>query len=188
MYNNEEKLEKDFNFFMKAFKAAAKRIKGDFFEIPVVGTETKFLRERAYCYELYHQLQIELNENFPYILHGELDKKGHPIIKEVIGEVIPDFVIHIPNTNNNLVVMEVKALRENSSIDLKKDLDKLEAFIEKIEYFRGIMLIYTNQPNEECPPQTVLTQFQEIADPNVKSRLLLVWHRGPRKTPLEISY
>lgn len=100
-------------------------------------------RERIYCYELYHQLRSRLPENFPYILHGEIDKRGHENIRQHFDTEIPnpDFVVHRPGTEKNLVVIEVKS--ENSSQKkIDHDIKKLRVFTDSVGYEHGIMLFF----------------------------------------------
>jgi hypothetical protein len=119
-------------------------------------------RERIYCYELYHQLRLHLpDKNFPYVLHGEIDKKGHGFIGKAFADYYekydhekinpiypnPDFVVHDPGSCNNLVAMEVKCTVKNNyeiKTGYTKDLSKLQIFIcaDKIKYDHGIFLIY----------------------------------------------
>lgn len=74
-------------------------------------TELKY-RERVYCYELYHQLRNRLGDSYTYKVDGELDKRGHPVIKPCI----PDFVVHVPSRmDRNLVVVEVKHIQNELS-------------------------------------------------------------------------
>ena len=53
------------------------------------------VRERAFCYELYHQLRLVQGEEHILTLNGEIDKRGH-MDYENIDKKNPDFVFHIP--------------------------------------------------------------------------------------------
>jgi hypothetical protein len=107
--------------------------------------------ERAFCYELYHQLRIIL-ENVFYsdkpILHGELKKetlkestKKHFKIKSLNKEYIPDFLLHSPGDfENQEVVMEVKTRPKLQANHLISDIIKLDEFIAIYEFNMGIFL------------------------------------------------
>ena len=132
-------MNKDWKIFFDSLLESIRKIDENYFlverfkDIPVY-------RERAYCYELYHQLRSLLPKEFPYTLHGELDKRGHHIMKEKLGkDRIPDFILHRPNSEDNLVVIEVKPsdCSEEEALD---DIDKLKKFINNADYKYGIFL------------------------------------------------
>ena len=87
---------------------ASNEIAEPFFQIPIAEGNSAF-RERVYCYELYHQWRVKWKNDFPFILCGELDKRGHTLIKgKNLDNTIPDFLIHHPGDMSNLLIMEVK--------------------------------------------------------------------------------
>jgi len=97
--------EKDFQYFMNCLMGVIKNIDAHYFQLPIAGNEEPIYRERVYCYELYHQLRCMLGNGFPYKLNGEVDKNGHPIIRNAKK---PDFIIHKPgDMEYNLVVIEI---------------------------------------------------------------------------------
>lgn len=158
--------------FIEHIGHAADRIPWEYFQLPVFGKEDPIYRERVYCYELYHQLRILLEEDAAldgYVLSGEIDKQGHPVIRPCA----PDFVFHNPGAMQNLVIVEVKPI--NAAIEgVLKDRETLEYFLSpEIGYQAGIELIYGQ--NEKA-----LAAFQDVfaaADPE---RIHLIWHRQPR--------
>ena len=125
------------------------------------------LRERAYCYELYHQLRIHLGDDFPFTLHGEIDKRGHEFVCKFFDEnPNPDFVVHIPGSMENLAVIEVKTSRMNI-LGARKDIDKIQTFISKVSYQYGIFLIFG--PDD---PRNVVEQLG-VTEQNI----FVFWHR-----------
>lgn len=106
-----------------------------YFQLPVAGKEEPEYRERVYCYELYHLWRNEWSEDYPFSLGGEIDKTGHPLIRD---KYKPDFLVHIPGVMKNLLVMEVKS----------KNTDALQiiADLEKLTYFRKELKDQFNQP------------------------------------------
>jgi hypothetical protein len=189
-------------------------------------------RERAYCYELYHQIRCHLPYDYPYKLHGEIDKKGHQEVNKFFKEEYlftwddseyecikdylierysdvdwlrstvfrktsdicieasegrksislnlkgkrvsvkrnkkeilsfkaknensktkiyksskipnPDFVLHIPRSEDNLAVIEIKVgeMDRLNRENCENDLSKLEIFIDKIKYKHGVFLVF----------------------------------------------
>ncbi|KML32336.1 hypothetical protein [Rossellomorea marisflavi] len=107
--------------------------------------------ERVFCYELYHQLRKimehnKLKENV--ILQAELRKAqvGSEVeqlfeLKSIDGVYYPDFLIHEPHTNDNQdLIIEVKANPRLTVKDMKKDILKIDQFINRYEYKKGIFL------------------------------------------------
>ena len=80
--------EQYFQTFYDALVNATEKIGDKYFRLPVAYDEEYVFRERAYCYELYHQIREILPEDFPYILSGEVNKAGHPLIAEKCGGII----------------------------------------------------------------------------------------------------
>ncbi|MEM2941668.1 MAG: hypothetical protein QW304_09005 [Thermoproteota archaeon] len=83
--------------------------------------------ERPFAYEFYHQLRklidkgnVNLGEP---IIQAEVDKRYQHLFKN--GK-IPDFIMHVPNTSQNLAVIEFK-LAPNLS-EIEDDLEKLAEF------------------------------------------------------------
>lgn len=134
--------QNDWQIFLKALKFSLRNISDAYLSIDRFGEATPILRERAYCYELYHQLRQVLPEDFQYILHGEIDKRGQRYIKQCFNGKCPnpDFVIHEPGTMNNLAVIEVKASFE--TVNISNDLRKLRRFIARVAYQHGISIVF----------------------------------------------
>lgn len=107
--------------------------------------------ERVFCYELYHQLrkimeQNNLNEKV--ILQAELLKTQVSSeieqlfgIQSTDGVYYPDFLLHEPGTfNNQFLIIEVKANPKLTVEDMKKDILKIDQFINRYKYKKGIFL------------------------------------------------
>jgi len=97
--------------------------------------ENKYL-ERPFAYEFYHQIRKLMDEgNVDLggpIIQAEVDKRYQHCFKN--GK-IPDFILHVPNTPQNLAVIEFKLATNLSGI--KYDLGKL------IEFKKNADLKYT---------------------------------------------
>jgi hypothetical protein len=107
-----------------------------YFKIPNTDDKYKIQsRERIFCYELYHRMrQIQDNYCKDLTLNGELNKKG----RTCFNNEIPDFLFHIPETDNfNEAIIEVK-----NTLSIIEDLQKIDNFINAHNYKLGILLIY----------------------------------------------
>lgn len=84
----------------------------------------------------------------PYILNGELDKRAHPILRDLgIDNVTPDFLVHTPGSmDGNFAVIEVK--NTISPRGVQKDLDTLDRFVRKAGYKRAIYLLYGREATD----------------------------------------
>lgn len=129
--------------------------------------------ERAFCYELYHQVRLLMDEykrtcpqDEPFIrFQAELKK---PQIEAAIAytkgvqaldkEYFPDFLLHAPiplDFSHQQLVIEVKSGPCLSFSDMDSDLMKLHQFITNYGFDRGLFLA-VNTPAEHI--QGVLTK------------------------------
>lgn len=173
---------RDFLRFIGALRVATAEIRPEYISVPVRGNRT-VVRERVYCYELYHYLRNELDNEradrpariLGPVLMAELDKAGtlqHP--KELQG-VKPDFVFHVPgDSESDRTVMEVKPLKGLRKDHSEKDLKHLALFVAHRGYHAGIFLVFGNSGRE--PPRW-LTQRFEMPGQRSRGRIFLVWHR-----------
>jgi len=127
-------------------RAATLQITEKYIQLPIAGLEDPIYRERVYCYELYHQLRSVWPQNSIYELSGEVDKAGHPLIRENhLDGSKPDLLVHTPgNMEGNYCVIEVKPI--NTRRGIIKDLQTLTAFRTYAGYQKAIYLFYGNQP------------------------------------------
>lgn len=156
--------------FIKAFKKSVAAIEDRYFQIDRTNAPATW-RERAYCYELYHQLRNRLPAGFPYTLHGEIDKRGHEEISHHFDVCPnPDFIVHDPGTMNNLAVIEVKH-SYNSCSEVNDDIAKIRVFIDQVGYQHGILLLFGDK-------------LIEGIDIN-NEKINVLWHKAVRQ-PLEL--
>lgn len=172
IYATREKTEAWWNIFYKVLLKCIRSIDEKYFTIERYEADA-VLRERVYCYELYHQLRCNLPEDFPYTVHGELDKQKHHFIINLLGERrVPDFLIHKPGSMDeaaNLVIIEVKTA-ECPLEDAKKDLTKMEEFISKAKYHYGVFLRFGEHLKA---PQAKVND----------ERIVLLHHKRPGELP-----
>jgi len=155
--------------FIELLVKATALIPTVYFQLPVAGKEDPIYRERAYCYELYHRLRMLLEEEgrlAEYVLSGEIDKQGHPIIRACS----PDFVFHAPGLMDNLVVVEVKPV--NGALEgVQKDVETLAYFTSNpVGYRLGVLLIYGDD-------QEKFSRIEEAYRNAALERSRLLWHR-----------
>lgn len=106
-------------------------------------------RERVYCYELYHQLRSRWTAGSPYTLNGEVDKRGHEVLRDLgASDAIPDFLVHVPGEwEGNHAIIEVKHANANL-IGIRKDMRTLAKFRTQVGYQRAIYLFYGGLPEK----------------------------------------
>lgn len=105
--------------------------------------------ERPFAYEFYHQLRKLIDE-------GDVDFDG-PIIQAEVDKTyqhcfkngkVPDFIIHIPDSKENLIVIEFK-LANSPKKDFKDDFVKILEFKTKLllKYSYGVEVIIGTKPS-----------------------------------------
>jgi hypothetical protein len=121
---------------------ATRAIAQPYFQLPIHGGPAVY-RERVYCYELYHQMRCLWPQNTPFILNGEVDKRGHPLLADRLNRLSqPDLLVHGPgDMNRNHAIIEVKSATVRRR-GILKDLLTLTDFVMRAEYQRAIYVIY----------------------------------------------
>jgi hypothetical protein len=122
--------------------------------------------ERVFCYELYYKVRSLMEEHYPgyaarlgdedaVLFQAELKKSQIGDIVQHFPEAIenldkayiPDFLLHTPGSfRHQELIIEVKS---NPSIDISKiikDLVKIDQFIERYRYRKGILLVINKDP------------------------------------------
>ena len=94
-------------------------------------------RERAYCYELYHQMRL-IDGFGVFKVHGEPDKRGN----YNFNSSNPDFIIHKPGNDGrpyNLATIEVKV--SDAQPKIIEDLRQLRYMITRHGYQYGAFIL-----------------------------------------------
>ena len=130
--------------YVDLIKNALGNIDTKYFKMDIFGSSKKIIRERVFCYELYHQIRLcqkksGLNQ---LTLNAEPDKSG----RYDFDRENPDFIFHIPGTmDHNDIIIEVKG--DLSRIGaIEKDIHTLTNFVRNYEYRKGIYIIYGKCP------------------------------------------
>ena len=116
--------------------------------------------EKVFCYELYHQTRMLMdaylkqkppsNNSTIIRLQAELQKKQvkdiidhFPNIQPLNKEYIPDFLLHsgiAGDFQHQKLIIEVKSDPQITFSEIEYDLSKIQEFITKYHYRRGIFL------------------------------------------------
>lgn len=139
---------------------ATKKVGEAYIQIPRIDQridQTEHYRERAYCYELYHQMRClwPVHGHSDALINGELDKAGHQLFQEArIKGAKPDFLVHKPGRMDlNHTIIEVKTVRSDAEAQFYTnswccDLDTLDAFIKNAGYRFAIFLLVGDEQEE----------------------------------------
>lgn len=129
--------------------------------------KSKYL-ERPFAYEFYHQIRRLMDEGIVDfggpIIQAEVDKTYQHCFEE--GK-IPDFIIHIQSTTQNLAVIEFKLATNLSRIE--EDLAKLVEFKtnEDLRYIHGVEVILGDTDSLEAASKRIdqmsTSEGEEIA-------------------------
>lgn len=187
-------------------RTALKNVKDDFWILPRAYNGSA-IRERAFCYELYHQLrmyQLDLRDNrlnglLDLTVTGEIDKNGYSVLK-TDEQKNPDFVFHKAGEScSNEVVMEVKGRIDGRYIEeIIKDFDTLALFIAHpyLHYNIGVFLLYSKTMQElkrlirenfcKIQENTQTRANASITDGEISKRIILVTQTAKSCVP-EIS-
>jgi hypothetical protein len=140
----------------KLLELATKEVEEGYFKI-LRDQQPKHYRERAYCYELYHQMRCLWPQygHPDLLINGELDKRGNDLFKNPrVNGAKPDFLVHKPGTmDSNHTIIEVKTVRSYDRAqvhpnDWCDDLDTLDAFIKKAGYRFAIFLLVGDEQED----------------------------------------
>lgn len=150
--------------FDEVLKTATAAVEEGYFELNIAGGASVF-RERVYCYELYHQMRAVWPPGCEYMLSGEIDKRGHLILRNLGADAKqPDLLIHTPGQMNNFAIIEVKHTVVVEGI--RKDLQTLDLFVRQVDYQRGIYLLYgTNATADSAERICAIARNLEVRSP-----------------------
>jgi hypothetical protein len=159
----EEESEEEAWLVDQLLGVATQHVSVEYYSIPRDGMEGHHYRERAYCYELYHQMKLRFIDLGcqGLLINGELDKSQHKLFKEAsIRNAKPDFLVHSPGKREgNHTIIEVKKA-DSDPAKWCNDIETIAAFMKKgpvkgkmPEYRHGIFLIFGNKAKD----QTALT-------------------------------
>lgn len=146
--------------YMELIKDAIAHVAPEYFNLKTTYEPAGIVRERVFCYELYHQIQCCMKPCHRLSLNGEIDKSGH-IDFDQADRKNPDFVFHVPGSREqNTLVIEVKGtLRDRRGI--MGDFQTLLTFVSKYRYKAGVFILYNHSIDELIT--SVREKFKELA-------------------------
>ena len=127
---------------------ALNQVSQDYYRLRTTYSTEGIVRERVFCYELYHQMRKiqDSGESCQYHIHGEIDKRAHELFARE-DQKNPDFVFHCPGSmGENALVVEVKG--KLTVAEAIKDFDTLKIFCAKYGYQKGLWLLYNHDLEE----------------------------------------
>ena len=132
--------------FVEMIEDSLENVGDEYYKITTTYESSGIVRERVFCYELYHQMRLVQSARglTDVQIHGEIDKSGH-IAFDRNARKNPDFVFHIPSMmQGNAIVVEVKGKIEgNYQEGVYKDIVTLSKFTNNKHYYHsGILIIY----------------------------------------------
>ena len=142
--NGEDRLNNfSIDQFLEKLIEAITKVEHQYFLVKTTNEPNGIVRERTFCYELYHQFRKATEDDqYQFIFHGELDKRGHLEIAEH-NRKIPDFLAHKPGSfEQNEVIIEVKG--KISLQDIRLDFKKIHAFLSEVHYQYGVFLLFNH--------------------------------------------
>ena len=123
-------------------KNALDEVPQDYYHISTTYCKEGIVRERVFCYELYHRMRKIQDDNkcFQFHIHGEIDKSGHKLFARK-DRKNPDFIFHDPGRmEGNALIVEVKGTITVQGVS--KDLETLKAFCSKYGYQQGLWILF----------------------------------------------
>lgn len=138
--------------FIQMIKDSLDNVGDEYYKITTNYRTLGIVRERVFCYELYHQMRLVQSDRGlnDVQIHGEIDKSGH-IAFDRNARKNPDFVFHIPGMmQGNAIVVEVKGKIEGTYQEgVYKDIVTLSKFTNNKHYYHSGVLIIYNYTFEE---------------------------------------
>lgn len=145
-------MEERVESFIQMIKDSLDNVGDEYYKITTTYRTLGIVRERVFCYELYHQMRLVQSDRGlnDVQIHGEIDKSGH-IAFDRNARKNPDFVFHIPGMmQGNAIVVEVKGKIEGTYQEgVYKDIVTLSKFANNTHYYHSGVLIIYNYTFEE---------------------------------------
>lgn len=175
-----------------SFREALEGRQGEF-----VDDDFERYSERVFCYEFYHQLRKMIDEervNSPAFmrnaeLQGEVEKMNIIGLIERFGieslskEFIPDFLMHSPgDVISHPMVIEVKSVNNLSASALLYDLEKLDEFITRYNYQRGLFISVNAET--EYILRLIDRQSENISRIEARDRIIIIIKQNQESEPI----
>jgi hypothetical protein len=165
--------QRDFNAL---FITAVAAVDEDYIRVPVADSAA-VIRERAFAYELYHQLRLRCVAT-GYTLTGELEKASHSDMTDPkVKRLAPDLLLHIPgNRSGNFMAIEIKGGRPRPD-RLRKDLNSLSFLRDRFGYDRLLYLIYGVTEQQAADIAALIKRYARLTPRRLSLRQIELWVR-----------
>jgi hypothetical protein len=141
-------MPEDIEKYINLVKSSIPKVGPKYYKLPTTYKPSGIIRERVFCYELYHQMRCQMTESNQLSLNAEIDKSGHRDI-DPEDRKNPDFVFHIPGSfQGPTLIVEVKGRLSDPKRRIMKDLRTLLTFVSKYKYKAGIFILYNHSFDE----------------------------------------
>ena len=132
--------------FVEMITGSLENVGDEYYKITTTYESSGIVRERVFCYELYHQMRLVQYERglTDAQIHGEIDKSGHVAFDKNTRKN-PDFVFHVPGMmQGNAIVVEIKGKLEGTYQEgVYKDIVTLSKSTDNKHYYHsGVLIIY----------------------------------------------
>lgn len=166
--------------YIALFRKAFDNMPQSYYKVITTYNKDGIVRERAFCYELYHIVRCLQTDKEPLILNGEIDKRGHSVFKDK-DRKNPDFVFHRQGSfAENELICEVKGIIRNDD-GIVKDIKTLSNFVRRYNYSMGLFILYNHSVEE-------LSRYLKThakALPGVKRDTIYVMAKRSQESELE---
>lgn len=176
--------------FINLIGDALSLIKQEYYMVTTTYRPLGIVRERVFCYELYHRMRClqEKRKLDEIHIHGEIDKSGHDLFRDAPQN--PDFIFHVPGTmKKNWIVVEVKGnITGQYKEAVFKDIQTLSKFTNSCHNYRlGILLLYNYSLDDF---KQLLNEYlsEKIKNSGISISQILVLCKKDYNTPLECEY
>jgi hypothetical protein len=120
---------------------AANKVPKSYLKVPTRSNPAGIVRERVFCYELYHQMRLGQGSEPFFVINGEIDNRGILEFRKE-NRKNPDFIFYANhNIGLDTIAMEVKG-KISSKGKIIEDFEKLLNWIYHEEYEFGVFLLY----------------------------------------------
>lgn len=157
-------------------KKSLEGIGQEYFKLTTTYEPSGIVRERVFCYELYHQIRLNMRTDYALSLNGEIDKRGHVDFRPT-DQKNPDFVFHVPGTHEgNTLIVEVKGTLTRHK-EIIQDFSTILRFVKNYQYQAGIFILYNHSLQELAAD--LRKGLRELAsDPNASAVYILAMRKA----------
>lgn len=175
--------------FVEMIEDSLENVGDEYYKITTTYESSGIVRERVFCYELYHQMRLVQSARglTDVQIHGEIDKSGH-VAFDRNARKNPDFVFHIPGMmQGNAIVVEVKGKIEgNYQEGVYKDIVTLSKFTDNKHYYHSGVLIIYNYTYDEFLRKIGEFLKNRLQEKKFSTDKIMILCKKSKNSPLQI--